>query len=111
MDIIADLAARGVNTDEGEARRGRVGGAGQNFAGCVMATAKTIPTALLEQLRRDRQKIAAELAALMERGTGRDPTATPGNARRTSRISLRSRPLAQGGIQHLEGLKCANLAS
>ncbi|HZW29837.1 MAG TPA: hypothetical protein VFF52_03965 [Isosphaeraceae bacterium] len=33
-----------------------------------MATTKDIPVALLEQLRRDREKIAAELPELMERG-------------------------------------------
>src|SRR5438552_17309072 len=33
-----------------------------------MATTKHIPVELLEQLRRDREKIAAELPELMERG-------------------------------------------
>src|SRR5436305_12744513 len=33
-----------------------------------MATTKDIPVALLEQLRRDREKIAAELPELIERG-------------------------------------------
>jgi hypothetical protein len=33
-----------------------------------MATTKGIPTELLEQLRRDRERIAAELPELMERG-------------------------------------------
>jgi hypothetical protein len=33
-----------------------------------MATTKDIPVALLEQLRRDREKIATELPELMERG-------------------------------------------
>lgn len=33
-----------------------------------MATAKTIPAELLEQLRRDRERITAELPELMERG-------------------------------------------
>jgi hypothetical protein len=33
-----------------------------------MSTAKTIPADLLEQLRRDREKIAAELPELKERG-------------------------------------------
>src|SRR5947208_2318700 len=33
-----------------------------------MATAKTIPADLLEQLRRDRERIAAELPELRERG-------------------------------------------
>ena len=33
-----------------------------------MATTKNIPTELLEQLRRDREKIATELSELVERG-------------------------------------------
>ncbi len=33
-----------------------------------MAAAKTIPVELLEQLRRDRERIAAELPELMQRG-------------------------------------------
>ena len=33
-----------------------------------MATTKKIPTELLEQLRRDREKIATELPDLIERG-------------------------------------------
>ena len=33
-----------------------------------MATSKTVPAELLDQLRRDREKIAAELPELLERG-------------------------------------------
>jgi hypothetical protein len=41
-----------------------------------MATAKTVPTELLEQLRRDREKIAAELPELVQRGHRLDEAAT-----------------------------------
>src|SRR5713101_586024 len=41
-----------------------------------MATAKTIPAELLEQLRRDREKIAVELPELMERGQRLDEAAS-----------------------------------
>jgi hypothetical protein len=40
-----------------------------------MATAKDIPSELLEQLRRDREKIAAELPELRERGKRLDEAA------------------------------------
>jgi hypothetical protein len=40
-----------------------------------MSTAKTIPTELLEQLRRDREKIAAELPELKNRGQRLDEAA------------------------------------
>src|SRR6266404_4558815 len=40
-----------------------------------MAAAKTIPAELLEQLRRDREKIAAELPELLERGQRLDEAA------------------------------------
>jgi hypothetical protein len=41
-----------------------------------MSTAKTIPPELLEQLRRDREKIAVELPELMERGRRLDEAAS-----------------------------------
>src|SRR5712664_2326417 len=41
-----------------------------------MSTAKTIPPEMLEQLRRDREKIAAELPELMERGQRLDEAAS-----------------------------------
>src|SRR5260370_38400797 len=40
-----------------------------------MATSKTIPAELLEQLRRDRSKIAVELPELLERGQRLDEAA------------------------------------
>src|ERR1700730_14279546 len=40
-----------------------------------MATAKTVPAELLEQLRRDREKIAAELPELKQRGQRLDEAA------------------------------------
>src|SRR5713101_8821122 len=40
-----------------------------------MTTAKTTPPELLEQLRRDRERIAAELPELMERGKRLDEAA------------------------------------
>jgi hypothetical protein len=40
-----------------------------------MATTKTIPVELLEQLRRDREKIAGELPELIERGDRLDEAA------------------------------------
>jgi hypothetical protein len=40
-----------------------------------MTTAKTIPAELLEQLRRDRERIAAELPELLERGQRLDEAA------------------------------------
>ena len=40
-----------------------------------MSTAKTIPSELLEQLRRDREKIAAELPELIKRGQRLDEAA------------------------------------
>src|SRR5216683_1800181 len=40
-----------------------------------MAAAKTIPAELLEQLRRDREKITAELPELMKRGERLDEAA------------------------------------
>jgi hypothetical protein len=40
-----------------------------------MAAAKTIPVELLEELRRDREKIASELPELMERGLRLDEAA------------------------------------
>src|SRR3954470_7033260 len=40
-----------------------------------MATAKTIPPEMLEQLRRDREKIAPELPELLERGQRLDEAA------------------------------------
>jgi hypothetical protein len=41
-----------------------------------MATAKDIPAELLEQLRRDREKIAVQLPELMERGKRLDEAAS-----------------------------------
>ena len=41
-----------------------------------MATAKTVPAELLEQLRRDREKITAELPELKERGQRLDEAAS-----------------------------------
>ncbi len=41
-----------------------------------MAKTKTIPEELLEQLRRDREKIAAELPELLERGQRLDEAAS-----------------------------------
>lgn len=41
-----------------------------------MATTREIPTELLEQLRRDREKIAAELPELKERGRRLDEAAS-----------------------------------
>jgi hypothetical protein len=60
-----------------------------------MATAKVVPADLLEQLRRDREAIAAELPELMERGQRLDEAAAEnslsGHLRRA--IHRRGRPL------------------
>lgn len=62
-----------------------------------MATIKDIPVALLEQLRRDREKIAAELPELMERGRLLDEAAAEnslsGHLRRA--IHRSGRPLKE----------------
>ena|SRR5947209_5050808 len=59
-----------------------------------MSTAKTIPAELLEQLRRDREKIAAELPELKERGQRLDEAAAEnslsGHLRRAIHQSGRS---------------------
>ena len=41
-------------------------GAGKSSARCYMATIKTVPQELLEQLRREREKIAVELPELLD---------------------------------------------
>src|SRR5713226_8426593 len=60
-----------------------------------MSTAKSIPADLLEQLRRDREKIAAELPELKERGQRLEEAAAEnslsGHLRRA--IHRRGRPL------------------
>src|SRR5437867_92450 len=62
-----------------------------------MATTKHIPAGLLEQLRRDREKIAAELPELIERGRRLDEAAgensLSGHLRRA--VHRSGRPLKQ----------------
>src|SRR5712692_2386922 len=66
-----------------------------------MAAAKSIPAELLEQLRRDREKIAAELPELMERGKRLDEAACEnslsGHLRRA--IHRSGRPLKKIAVE------------
>jgi len=60
-----------------------------------MATARTIPAELLEQLRRDRTRIAAELPELMERGQRLDEAAAENSLSGHLRLAIHrsGRPL------------------